>query len=298
MLSDQTISSEEVSVLAAKWGVTTGQVLEYIARIYAASTTDLNDGPIVNLLMKWGLTKEEAEKYVDFTRALADEKIDDSEIENLMAKWGMSRQGVLDYAKSVQGGTALQVALSKSWSMPGDEAAESWKRALTALNAYLAALGAKPVPVPGPNSGSVVTSPRPDVAITNPFNPASATITAKAAQEQIETLTSLRKSEESGTAISFLLKEQIDTLTDSISTNSLNAFGDERARLRAMGTFDTPSSSSFDPASFRQADNAGMTINMTVQGNVQTEQDLADAIRQRILLEQASGKPILFVGGL
>jgi hypothetical protein len=46
------------------------------------------------------------------------------------------------------------------------------------------------------------------------------------------------------------------------------------------------------------ADNAGMTINMTVQGNVQTEQDLADAIRQRILLEQASGKPILFVGGL
>ena len=46
VLSDQTISSEEVSVLAAKWGVTTGQVLEYIARIYAASTTDLNDGPI------------------------------------------------------------------------------------------------------------------------------------------------------------------------------------------------------------------------------------------------------------
>jgi hypothetical protein len=41
-----------------------------------------------------------------------------------------------------------------------------------------------------------------------------------------------------------------------------------------------------------------MTINMTVQGNVQTEQDLADAIRQRILLEQSSGKPILFVGGL
>jgi hypothetical protein len=123
-------------------------------------------------------------------------------------------------------------------------------------------------------------------------------VTAKAVAEQIDTLTSLRKSEEKGTAISFLLKEQIDTLTDSISTNSLNAFGDERARLRAMGTFDTPSSSTFDPAFFRQTDNAGMTINMTVQGNVQTEQDLADAIRQRILLEQASGKPILFVGGL
>jgi hypothetical protein len=211
-----------------------------------------------------------------------------------MAKWGMSRQGVLDYAKSVQDGTALQVALSKSWGMPGDEAAQSWRNALAALNAYLAALGAKPVPVPGPNSGSVVTSPRPDVAITNPFNPASATITAKAAKEQIETLTSLRKSEESGTAISFLLKEQIDTLTDSISTNSLNAFGDERARLRAMGTFDTPSSSSFDPAAFRMADNAGMTIVVNNAGSVITDNDLVETIRSGLLNDSASGKTSQF----
>jgi len=56
--------------------------------------------------------------------------------------------------------------------------------------------------------------------------------------------------------------------------------------------------SGFDPASFRMGENAGLTINMTVQGNVQTEADLANAIRQRILSEQASGKPIVFVGGL
>jgi hypothetical protein len=66
-----------------------------------------------------------------------------------------------------------------------------------------------------------------------------------------------------------------------------------------MGTFGSSGSASeFDPGSFRMADNAGMTINVNVAGNVQTERDLADAIRQRILLEQASGKPILFVGGL
>jgi hypothetical protein len=136
VLSDQTISSEEVSVLAAKWNVTTGQVLEYIARIYAASTTDINDGAVVNLLMKWGLTKEEAEKYVDFTRALADEKIDDKEIEELMSKWGLSRQGVLDYAKSVQDGTVF----STTWADPGKLAEQSWIDALDALNAYLLAL--------------------------------------------------------------------------------------------------------------------------------------------------------------
>ncbi len=71
VLSDQVISDEEVSVLAQKWNITKGEVLEYIARIYAANSTDLNDGPIVNLLMKWGLTKEEAEKYVDFTQMLS-----------------------------------------------------------------------------------------------------------------------------------------------------------------------------------------------------------------------------------
>jgi hypothetical protein len=153
VLSDAVISDEEVSVLAQKWNITKGEVLEYIARIYAANSTDLNDGPIVNLLMKWGLTKEEAEKYVDFTRALKDEKIDDSEIEKLMGKWGMTRAEVLAYGKTVQDGTALQAALSKNWSLPGDEAADAWKRALAALNAYLAALGAKPGAIGGGSGG-------------------------------------------------------------------------------------------------------------------------------------------------
>jgi hypothetical protein len=66
VLSDQTISSEEVSVLAAKWNVTTGQVLEYIARIYAASTTDINDGAVVNLLMKWGFDKRRSREICRF----------------------------------------------------------------------------------------------------------------------------------------------------------------------------------------------------------------------------------------
>jgi len=301
VLSDQTVSSEEVSVLAAKWGVTTGQVLEYIARIYAASTTDLNDGPIVNLLMKWGLTKEEAEKYVDFTRALADEKIDDSEIEELMRKWGMTRAEVLDYATKVQEGSALQAVLSKFWAMPGDAAAEAWKRALAALNAYLAALASgTPQGIP---SGTPKGTPSktPSATIPNPFNPASPNLTAKTVAEQIQTLNALRQGTEIGTGINFLLKEQIDTLTASLSTTSLNALGDEQARLRAMGTFDTPgigATSTFDPGSFRMAENAGVTVNVTVEGNVQTEADLANAIRQRILSEQQSGNPILFVGGL
>jgi hypothetical protein len=294
VLSDQTISSEEVSVLAAKWNVTTGQVLEYIARIYAASTTDINDGAVVNLLMKWGLTKEEAEKYVDFTRALADEKIDDKEIEELMSKWGMTRQGVLDYAKTVQDGTVF----STTWADPGKLAEQSWIDALDALNAYLLALkgvgggntgGGN---TGGGNTGGGNTGGSRGGVVKNPFNPVSPVLTRTAVQEQVDTLTSLRKSEEKGTAISFLLKEQIDTLTDSLSTNSMNAFGDERARLRAMGTFNTPTTSSFDPTSFSSANNAGMTVNVNVAGSVTSENDLIETVRTGILSFQQSGKPI------
>ncbi len=42
-----------------------------------------------------------------------------------------------------------------------------------------------------------------------------------------------------------------------MSTNALNALGDEQARLRAMGVFDTPGigpGSSFDPARVRMRD--------------------------------------------
>jgi len=320
VLSDQTISSEEVSVLASKWGITEGQVLEYIARVYAANTTDLNDGPIVNLLMKWGLTKQEAEKYVDFTRALKDEKIDDKEIEELMGKWGMTRQGVLDYAKTVQDGTALQAALAKSYSLPGDETAAAWQRALEALRKYIEELKkippftppGKPTP-PGPPGKPRPPGPQPEEPPpprrdgtefgirSNPFNPDSADLSASKIAQDIATLTSLRLATSTGTGINFLLKEQIDTLTDALSLNALNAFGDERARLRAMGAFDTPGigpGSSFNPGSFRMGENAGMVINLNVAGNVTSENDLVDTFRQKLLLEQQSGKPILFVGGL
>ncbi len=134
-LADQSISSEEISVLAAKWGITTGQVLEYIAKIYAVSSTSISTDPIVALLMKWGLTKEEAQKYVDFVNALGDNKIDDKEIDELMGKWGLTRQEVLDYGKKVQEGTAF----SDTWAEPGNAAAKSWEDALAALNAYLKA---------------------------------------------------------------------------------------------------------------------------------------------------------------
>jgi hypothetical protein len=135
-LADNKISTEEISVLASKWGISTMAVEEYVAKIYAANSTPSNDSAIMKLYEAWGLTKEEASKYIDFARALADEKLSSAEIENLMAKWGLTRAQVLAYAKQVQDGTVF----SSTFADPGNAAKASWDQALTALNAYLAAV--------------------------------------------------------------------------------------------------------------------------------------------------------------
>jgi len=115
---------------------------------------------------------------------------------------------------------------------------------------------------------------------------------------QIATLTNLRAATSTGTGINFLLKEQIDTLTDAMSTNALNALGDEQARLRAMGVFDTPgisAGSTFDPAAFRMADNITVNVNAGVVGS---EDTISLAVQRAILDLERKGDPLRYTGGL
>jgi len=115
---------------------------------------------------------------------------------------------------------------------------------------------------------------------------------------QIATLTNLRAATSTGTGINFLLKEQIDTLTDAMSTNALNALGDEQARLRAMGVFDTPGigpGSTFDPARFRMADNITVNVNAGVVGS---EDTISLAVQRAILDLERRGDPLRYTGGL
>jgi hypothetical protein len=168
-LADGTISSQEVAVLAEKWGMSVGQVEEYIARIYAAGSTAINNDAILKLYESWGMTKEEAQRYIDFAKALADEKLSDVEIANLAAKWGMSRDQVVAYAKKVQDGTVF----SGTFSQPGNDATASWVNALAALNAYLAAVRAGAGVVVG---GGGSTGTNPPVYAPGAANPATPTL--------------------------------------------------------------------------------------------------------------------------
>jgi hypothetical protein len=117
---------------------------------------------------------------------------------------------------------------------------------------------------------------------------------------QVATLTELRKATSTGTGINFLLKEQIDTLTDAMSTNALNALGDERARLRAMGQFDTAGiGAGFDVAGFRRAEERGNTYNVNINaGVIGNEDGVATVVQKAILDLERRGDPLRYTGGL
>ena len=123
---------------------------------------------------------------------------------------------------------------------------------------------------------------------------------AKKIANEIAKLTSLRAATSTGTGINFLLKEQIDTLTNAMSTNALNALGDERARLRAMGQFDTAGiSAGFDVAGFRRAEERGNNYNVNINaGVIGNEDGVATVVQKAILDLERRGDPLRYTGGL
>jgi hypothetical protein len=147
-----------------------------------------------------------------------------------------------------------------------------------------------------PKTSNVPGSP----LVQNPFNPASPAIATSKIADEIATLTSLRLATSTGTGINFLLKEQIDTLTDALSTNALNVLGDEQARLRAMGIFDTAGiGAGFDVAGFRRGEERGNTYNVNVNAGVVGSEDTISLAVQRAILDlERKGDPLRYTGGL
>ena len=269
--------------------MTTGQVLEYIARIYAANTTDLNDGPIVNLLMKWGLTKQEAEKYVDFTRALKDEVIDDKEIEELMGKWKMSRAEVLAYALQVRNGTAF----SSTWADAGKSAEKSWIDALAALNAYLKAIGTQPKTAPAvPGAPDAAKAPEPKIPEPK--------IVPKLSPIQIPGMGGTSRGEYAD-AVSTIaaifggdypagLGQYASTNYGGVSSVGRGEYGPPGLQMATpfAGT------STLDYASFRAGERGGITVVVNNAGSVISENDLIETVRNGILAGQGSGLTPLY----
>lgn len=191
---------------------------------------------------------------------------------------------------------------------------EDWPDIIAAILAQINTLATKITNLGKPTTTTTTTNQNPITVISsgtgngastdgqgfnvgNPFNPASPPISTATIANQINTLTALRATTESGTAINFLLKEHIDTLSNATTLSSLNALGDEQARMRAMGMFDTPgitAGSLFDPSRFRRADEGGTNVTVIVEGSVISQQDLTEVITDQLYLYQKSGKGILY----
>jgi hypothetical protein len=266
VVADQTISPEEVILLAGKWGISKEAVIAYTTAIFAVNDAKLSTEEIDLLAKQWGVTKLQAEMYLDFFKAINDGKLDQSEVNALMEKWKLTGAQVADYAKKIADG----VVPSTLWPTPGNQAAQSWRDALAALNAYLAAAGVKLAP----------TMPTPTAPTPGPTpGPTPAQIAAVA--KKIESST--------GSAAS-----AFGTLT----TEEKAVLGGYKPFVGAQTTFSAPTISGASSVGLGTSGTgsqlpAGVTINMTVQGSVTSENDLVASIRNGLLQGQNNGQAIL-----
>ena len=277
VVADSKISPEEVILLSQKWGISKDAVVAYTTAIFAVNDGKISTKEVDTLAAQWGVTKTQAQIYLDFFAALNDGKLSDEEINKLATKWGLTNKEVADYSKKISDG----VTPSDLWPTPGNQAAKSWKDALAALNAYVAASGAKiaaptvPAPVAGtplpPGFKPVIPVPKGVVpkpgepGFIGPFIPKAA---------PAPTPTSRPTSGRGGGFLSML------ALATGGIVNSPTAALIGEAGPEAVIPLD------------RMGSMGGSTVNIVVNGSVTSEGDLVNAIRNAILQGQNNGQAI------
>jgi hypothetical protein len=298
VVADQTISNEEVVLLSLKWGISQEAVVAYTTAIFAVNDAKLSTEEIDLLAKQWGVTKQQAEMYLDFFKAVNDGKLDQTEINGLMDKWKLTSKEVKDYADKISKG----VVPSDLWPTPGNQAAKSWKDALDALNAYLAALGKKPITTAGPTT--TTTTPT-TTTTTTPTT--TATTTGTSTDVSLGTALINKAVEELGGVISVIGEnsKEFIKLVDGTAT-VFQTMEDVGASNALINSFAKGTINSFDAGSFRTAEGGTLfssgavgsrdrdvVVNVTVQGSVTTENDLVSSIRNGLLQGQNNGQAIL-----
>jgi hypothetical protein len=297
VVGDQTISNEEVILLSLKWGISQEAVVAYTTAVFAVNDSKLSTEEIDLLAKQWGVTKQQAEMYLDFFKAINDGKLDQSEVNALMDKWKLTSKEVADYAKKIADG----VVPSTLWPTPGNQAAQSWKDALAALNAYLAATGAKITP----------TAPTAPTAPTTPTVPggggsiigktAIEALTAAQAEKILSTMpstsaTTLTPAQISGMRYAAQAAAQAaaqQKMLDSIALTDPMAQASLQSGLAGGASLSSALSGSRYAAQAAAQYGAGTTVNVTVQGSVTSENDLVASIRNGLLQGQNNGQAIV-----
>lgn len=289
VVADQVISAEEVALLSAKWGITKEAVVAYTTAIFATNDAKLSPSEIDLLAKQWGVTKQQAEMYLDFFKAVNDGKLDPKEINTLMEKWKLTSSEVTEYAKKISEG----VVPSTLWPTPGNQAAQSWRDALAALNAYIAATNARitktlPADLITPTNVTATTSAevaalikgRTDLPISGANDP--------------RVLYGGQRIASDGTVSGYNAE-----MAAAMSGAGRAAFIDALPKLATGGIVTSPTTALIGEAGpeaiiplNRMGSMGGSTVNIVVNGSVTTEGDLVNSIRNAILQGQNNGQAI------
>jgi hypothetical protein len=315
VVADKTISNEEVVLLAGKWNISKEAVVAYTTAIFAVNDSKLSTEEIDLLAKQWGVTKLQAEMYLDFFKAINDGKLDQSEVNALMDKWKLTSKEVSDYATKIADG----VVPSTLWPTPGNQAAQSWKDALAALNAYLAATGAKitptaPVVPTSPTKPVVPTVPGADEAapvFTIPKNTKDFTIqndiigkivdgiefnaSDAVAESFVKALNAgaTLPAAISGTRYQARAEAEYAASLAKISLTDPMAQASLQSGLAGGASLSAAISGSRYAAQAAAQYGSGTVVNVTVQGSVTSENDLVASIRNGLLQGQNNGQAIV-----
>jgi len=304
-------SKDSVVDLAKAWGGTKEQIEMYGDFVKYLNDGKLSDAEIVKLQEKWGLTSKEVRIYSDIITKASDKVLSDAEIIALGTTWGLTTKEVLDYIKKI----GQPVVFSGTLIDPATLAAIGWTDALNALLAYQAALTGKGTP--GSSTSSATPS---DVAAAAAKAAAAANASAsKAAAESYAVAKAAGDSVaaakaaagvtpsalaagESGAIGAASIAAQLRAAEQAQAERSaLLALEKQRQQnaIKAQALEDryggfAGSSTISNAASMGTGGSSGaVTVNLTVNGSVTTEQDLVQTIRNQLLAGQYNGKQII-----
>jgi hypothetical protein len=284
VVADSKISAEEVILLSRMWGISKEAVMAYTSAIFIVNDGKISTREVDALAAQWGVTKSQAQMYLEFFAALNDGKLSDEEITKLASKWALTNKQVADYATKISEG----VTPSDLWPTPGNQAAKSWKDALAALNAYIAASGSTPSAAskpsaPSTSKPSTPSVPKPGTQLPSGFKPA------------IPSTPGIKKPGDPG-----FIGPVAPSRPSVLSPTTEKLFRDLGLPILGSGGIVTsPTTALIGEAGpeaviplNRMGSMGGSTINIVVNGSVTTEGDLVNAIRNAILQGQNNGQAI------
>jgi hypothetical protein len=162
VIEDGTISDDEVISLAKSWGSTQAQAAQYLDFFVALNDGILSDAEIEKLKSKWKLTEDQVKMYADFVGIVNDGKLTDAEIIKIQDKWKLTTDQVVEYIKKI----GAPVSYSGSLIDPARAAEIGWLSATAALERYLALLKAGTGVVTPPTTVTPPTVVPPTTTVT------------------------------------------------------------------------------------------------------------------------------------